>query len=273
MKIKRPFLIASLLGFLSLLLAYRFLKTKETRFNTLEEPVPVIVSKKDILQGTKLDESLLEVTKAPRRFLQPGAAASLELVLGMITAAPILKGEQILETKLVALGAASGLAVKIPQGYRALSLEIDEVSGVGGLIRPNNFIDVLATFEMEDSSDTTQATTYTIAQRVLVLAVGDDLGAPVHSENLTRAPFKKNLFGGGTFSENLASAHKKTLTLALSPKQTQEIEFAKNHGNISVVLRPQWEEEPLDLSPTTALDVVGFKGHLRRINYREYRGR
>jgi len=273
MKIKRPFLFACLAGFLSLLFAYGFLKARVAKLDALEEPANVVISNQDILEGTRLDESLLTLAQAPKRFLQPGALTSLDLAAGMVTQAPILKGEQILETKLAALGAISGLSVKIPQGYRALSLEIDEVSGMAGLIHPNNFIDLLATFEMEDSSEATQIATYTIAQKILVLAVGDDLGAALDLDAISEKTLKKNLFGGSSFTEKLASQHKKTLTLALTPKQVQEVEFAKNHGKISMALRPQWEEEPLDLNPTTALDVVGFKGHLRRSNYREYRGR
>ncbi|MDO8526788.1 MAG: Flp pilus assembly protein CpaB [Deltaproteobacteria bacterium] len=272
MKIKRPMIAACLAGFASLVLVWGFLKAKEMQFNNLEEPIAVVVAKKDILESTHLDASILTLQKIPRRFLQPGVVTSLEQAVGMVTAAPILKGEQMLGTKLVGLGVASGLSVRIPQGFRALSIEVDDVSGVAGLVRPNNFIDLLATFEMEDATDTTQVSTYTLAQKVLVLAVASDIGAGFNPSTLSNPKAKKNILGGEMFAEALTSQHKKTVTLALTPGQVQTVEFAKNSGTLSLSLRSQWEEEPLNLNPATALDVVGFKGKMRK-GYREYRGR
>lgn len=269
---QRPVLFAALFGFVSLLLVWGFLKGKEASFNSLEEPVSVFVAKKDILEGTRLDESLLEVAQIPSRFLQPKAAVTPESAIGLVTAAPILKGEQILETKLMALSSITGLAVKIPQGSRAISLEVDEASGVGNLIRPNNFVDILGTFEVEDSTDQTSVTTQTIAQKILVLAVGEDLGSKATLEQVAKNSAKKNILSGGSFAETLAP-RKKTITLCVTPRQAQTIEFAKTQSKITLALRPPFEEEPAIVSPTTMLDVLGVKGHMRGNGYREYRGR
>lgn len=269
---QKPVLLASLFAFFSLFLVWGFLKAKEARFNSLEEPVSVLVAKKDILEGTRLDESLLQTTQIPRRFLQPKGTTSLESVVGFVSAAPILKGEQILETKLMALSSITGLAVKIPQGMRALSLDIDDAGGVAGLVRPNNFVDILATFEVEDSTDTASVTTQTVAQKILVLAVGEDLGSKVTLETVAKNSAKKSFLSGGAFAENVVS-RKKTITLCVTPRQAQTIEFAKTQSKISLALRPLLEEEPLSLSPTTMLDVLGMKGHVRNGGYKEYRGR
>ncbi|OGQ04910.1 MAG: Flp pilus assembly protein CpaB [Deltaproteobacteria bacterium RIFCSPLOWO2_12_FULL_44_12] len=273
MKMKRSAIWASLIGLSALVLAWGFLKAKELSLNKMRESYPVLIAKKDILQGMKLDISMVELSKAPRRFLQPAALSSLDAIVGMVTAAPILQGEQILETKLVSIGAATGLSVKIPQDQRALSIEVDEVSGVAGLIKPNDFIDLLATFEMEDSSETLQTATYTLAQKVLVLAVNDDLGNPFNPEIWEKRTQAKGLFASKGFSDVAGMQRRKTLTLALSPQQVQEIEFAKNSGTLAVALRSKLDGEPIELGPVTAFDVVGFKGRLRKANYREYRGR
>ena len=270
---KKPILFAVLAAFFSFFLIFGFLKSKEARFNSLEEPLSVVVAKKDILQGFKMEESFVEIKEIPKRFVQPAALSSLASITAMVSAAPILKGEQILETKLVSMGPLSGLAVRIPQGFRALSIEVDDASGVSGLVHPNNFVDLLATFEMEDSSDTTELSTHTLAEKVLVLAVGDDFGFTEPIDASVKTPAKKSILGGGIFSEALHSHSRKTVTLALTPKQVQEVAFAKEAGKLSLSLRAQWAEEPLNLSPTTALDVVGFKGRIGSGKYREYRGR
>ncbi|MDP2600312.1 MAG: Flp pilus assembly protein CpaB [Deltaproteobacteria bacterium] len=270
MKIKQPAWIAAAAGVLALLLSFGYFRVKEARLNALEDPVTVVVAKKDVLQASRLDPSQLTLMKFPRRFVQPAAALSLESVAGQVAMTPILKGEQIVMTKLLPLGEKSGLQSKIPLGMRALSVEMDDVSGVAGLIRPNNFIDLLATFEMEDSTENLQVGTHTIAQKVLVLAVGREIQNGLDGK---KQKDSKNMFGGASFTESLTGNNKRTLTLALTPQQAQEVEFAKQQGVVAFSLRPQWEEEPLNLQPTTALDLVGFKGRAKRTGYREYRGK
>lgn len=268
----RPVLLALGFGFLSLLLAWGFLKGREARLNAMEEPVAVLVADRDILEGTRLDAALLREVRVPRRFLQPKAATRFDAVAGWIATAPILRGEQILETKLTALSRITGLAAKIPQGMRALSMEVDDASGVGGLVRPGNFVDILGTFEVEESIDAVHVTTQMMAQNVPVLAVEDDLGSKALLENIAKNNARKNIFSGGAFAASIGPS-KKTVTLCVTPRQAQSIEFAKTQGRISLALRPLSEEEPLSLNPTTLFDVLGFKGQVRGRGYREYRGK
>lgn len=255
MKKKNP-LVLSLLAFVSsLFLVWGYLKGKEAYLSSFEEPITVLIAKKDISKGSLLDEAFFSKGQVPKRFLQPGALLSFEEIKNKVAQAPILKGEQLLETKCVALGPESGLAVRIPAGMRALSLEVDEASGVASLIRPNNFVDLLATFETEESSDGSQTITQTIAQRVLVLTIDQDFD----EENFK--PARKQESDGEVFGKG----HKKTATLALTPAQVQEVEFAKASGKISLSLRPQWEENTVEMQPTTRRVV--------QTKYREYRGR
>ncbi len=263
---KKPLLIAVASGLAAFILLFGFFKTKEMRLNALEEPVVAVVAKKDISEGERLSRSQLALNQFPRRFVQPAAASSFEEVEGLVAVSPLLKGEQILQTKLLPVGEKGGISQKIAKGMRAFSVETDEVSGVSGLIRPNNFVDILVTFEMEDTTANLQTTTHTLVQRVLVLAVDTDAGA-------SKTASEKNVLGTALFANSLSHQRKKTLTLALTPKQVQEVEFAKQQGTISFSLRPQWEEEPLDLQPTSAIDVVGFKGRSAKSQYREYRGK
>ena len=167
MKIKRPMMIAAAAGIFALLLSFGYFGVREARLNALEEPVTVVIAKKDILQGSRLDESQLTFMKFPRRFVQPAAALALESAVGQVAMAPILKGEQVVLTKLLPLGEKSGVVSKIPLGMRALSVEIDDVSGVAGLIRPNNFVDLLATFDFGDQAQS-QKYTYTLFENIQV---------------------------------------------------------------------------------------------------------
>lgn len=229
MKLQRSHWMAIASALFSFLLALGYLKGKEHYLNSFQEPVSVVIAKKEITPGTLLDERVLELFQIPKRFVQPQAVQSVESAVGQIAAVPILEGEQIVGTKLLGLGSKGGLAIRIPAGLRALTLEVDEVSGVAGLVRPNQFVDLIATFDSESSG------TETIAQRILVLAIGQDVGA-------LPAPIEKS-----EKSETLFQSKKNTVTLALTPAQVQEVEFAKQKGKISLALRPQWEEDVVEM--------------------------
>lgn len=259
MKKRHPLLIAGLFGFLSLFLAWGYLKIRELRFHSLEEPVEVLVAARDILEGVLLNETFFEKAKIPRRFLQPQVLPDIETVLNKITVVPILKGEQVTATKLISLGIKSGLGPRIPSGFRALSIEVDEVSGVAGLIHPNNFVDLLATFE---------GTTATLAQRVLVLAVDQNFTLQLPAKS-SKQETRKDIFSseGG---EPWMRQRKKTVTLALTPPQAQQIELAKAHGRLALILRPQQEEDVRDLSPVTIEEIAGRGEIIRETKYREY---
>lgn len=217
MKIKKPWAIAILAGLLAVVVSGAYFQARQKRIENQEELVDVVVAKKEIAQGVLLNESHLVMAKIPRRFLQPGIFSTVEDVVGRVGMALFQKGEQILINKTAPLSAQSGLSARIPQGLRALSLFVDESENVAGLIKPNNFVDLLATFEKGGELESSQISTETIAQHILVLAVDEKL-------------------------------EKKTVTLALTPAQAQKIEFAKRRGKISLALRSQSDDEVIEIN-------------------------
>lgn len=255
---KRPVLLASLAALASFMIAWGFLKLKANHLNQLVEPATVFVAKQDIPEGTPLDEVYLATLSIPKRFVQPAAVVSLQELSEAVTAVPILKGEQIVATKLTHLLNKTGLSVRLPEGMRAITLSLDEPALSAGLIRPGNFVDVVATFEMANEADEAQVTTQTLIQRASVLAVGEDIGG-VKSTKETRG----GSAAGGLFS-NVMEKSPAAVTLALTPQQAQTLSFALDQGRIKLVLRPQWEEDQTELPPITAQEIVGFRGSAQR---------
>lgn len=260
---KRPVLLASLAVLASFMIAWGFLKLKANHLNQLVEPATVFVANQDIPEGTPLDEVYLATLSIPKRFVQPAAVVSLQELSEAVTAVPILKGEQIVATKLTHLLNKTGLSVRLPEGMRAISLSLDEPALSAGLIRPGNFVDVVATFEMANEAAETQVTTQTLIQRASVLAVGEDIGG-VKNTKATR--------GASLFSNVTEASHSSAVTLALTPQQAQTLSFALDQGRIKLVLRPQWEEDQTPLAPITAQEIVGFRGSAQRSRLRGYPG-
>lgn len=268
MKPKHPLWIAIAAGLFSFLLIVGYLQLRVARLDNLEEPIAVVIISKDLPEGFLIDESILATRKIPRRFVQPQAFLHTTEAVGQISKVALSKGEQLLKNKVRPLSAESGLAVRMPGGYRALSLEIDDVSGVGGLIRPNNFVDLVATFELADFSEQTKVKTKLLVERALVLAVGQDLGE-VALNLSTKSEKKSHPF----LQENFAPKLQKTVTLSLTPEQILKVEFAKQGGKISLALRGQWDTENSPIQSVGALDVIGFEGNIQGRKFREYRGK
>lgn len=76
--------------------------------------------------------------------------------------------EPVLNSKLSAPTSVEGVSSTIETGYRAVSVQITDVSGVAGLIQPGSRVDVPFT----RPGSMAEATTATILQDVKVLSTG-----------------------------------------------------------------------------------------------------
>lgn len=273
---KKTLYIAIGCAVLAMLLTSSYLASQKRKLLNWSEPITVVIATQDILENIQINEEMVREEYVPRKFVQPGALTKLEYAVGRVTVAPVRKGEQVTDTKLVTFGRESGLAVKLPQGKRAVTIAVDDVTGVAGMIKPENFVDVLATFDF-GSDASAKVYTYTILEGVQVLAVGDDLGAGNMAGKMQKKE-DKGIFGGGNPLGGMGDVgKKKTVTLALAPEDVQRIVLAQESGTITLSLRPQWEaDKKLNLEAATPASVTGMRELLRARNkpvYREYRGK
>ncbi|MCM8799617.1 MAG: Flp pilus assembly protein CpaB [Candidatus Omnitrophica bacterium] len=193
----------------------------------------VVVAKEDIPKGTTLQESMLEIKIVPRDYLQPRSVSSVERILGMVTAVPISKGEQITTTKLLSpqqVSATTGgsLAMATPIGKRAVTIPVDNISSLAGMIRPGDYVDVIGMVPVPtmtpDGKQVTQGVIVPLFQNVLVLAVGRQLSAVTPSED--------------RYEKDKKTAEPSSLvTLALSPQEANLIAFVQEQGKIRLILR------------------------------------
>jgi pilus assembly protein CpaB len=134
---------------------------------------------------------------------------------GAIARAPILAGEPITDNKLIKAGTGGVLAAILPQGMRAISTKISEITAVGKLILPNDHVDVILTRRMRGRSGAEEHVSDTLFRNVRVLAIGQQIEAKEG---------KKNAEG------NVA-------TLELTPRQAELLALANAMGEISLALR------------------------------------
>jgi pilus assembly protein CpaB len=190
----------------------------------------VLVAAKDMPKGTTVDAEMLESKTVPKEYVQPQAVSNADRIIGMITLAPISKGEQITLSKLVSSKQAtvSSLAMATPVGKRAITISVDLTSSLVGMIRPGDYVDVIGVIPIQvqapDGKQGIQTALMPLFQNVLVLAVGRDLGVASESPRYRRES-----------SDTGSSAS--LITLALSPQEAALIAFAQEQSKIRLILR------------------------------------
>ncbi len=225
-----PLIIAAAAGLLAVVLINLYIqqqaKVAEDRVIAGQKNLAsTVVATRDIPAGTAVQEDMLKEVTVSRGMLQPRAAQSIDRVIDKVSLAPISKGEQILLNKLAISGREVSLSSKIPPGKRAITIPVDNISSVGGMIRPGDHVDVLGSvpvpFMTAEGKQAMQMSTMPLFQDILVLAVGQEF---------TTIP-------GGPQDKKETRALSNVITLSLDPQQANLIAFAQEQGKIRLVLR------------------------------------
>ena len=141
MKSRYIVLISIFFGLLTGYFIYDYLVKAEKAINTVQyEDVAVAVQ--DVPSKSRVTREMVELKKVPVEHIHPQAVHKTEEVIGAITVVPLIKGEQVLKNRIVLPNEVkNGLSYLIPAGKRALTVAVDEVSGISGLIRPGDRVD------------------------------------------------------------------------------------------------------------------------------------
>ena len=191
----------------------------------------VLVAKQDIPQGAAITAEMFETSIIPNKFVQPQAVTTLDRISGMVTIAPITKGEQVSLSKLVNEGRPGGgdLAGVTPSGKRAISIFADSIASLSGMVKPGDYVDLLSIIQIpmqgQDGKLTNQTVVVPLFQNVLVLAVGKNTGGAANPT--------------GRYSEAASSPSSgdALITLALGPQESNLLAFVQEQGKMRLVLR------------------------------------
>jgi Flp pilus assembly protein CpaB len=118
---------------------------------TPEPTVQVVVAKQDIHAGDTITAAMVTLkpmTLSERDALGGGTFASVDQVVGRIAGSDISNGKAIVDNQdFVTNGGASiegaDLAPSIARGMDAVSMEVDQVTGVGTLLVPGDHVDIV----------------------------------------------------------------------------------------------------------------------------------
>jgi pilus assembly protein CpaB len=211
--------------------------------------VEVAVSAKSLPAMSVITSADVSKDKVPRANLPKGSPLSPLQAVGRVLALPVVEGQILTESCLVAEGTGAHLAAALPPGMRAFTVTVSSQSISGGLLYPGCVVDVLASFRLP-SSQRGQAVSTTLLHGVQVLAVRD---SSVVSKDKDKEMKTSAVTG---------SAQSLTVTLQLDQGQSEALQLAVEHGSIALAMR-----NPLDKYPADMDGTVLSGGRLARLGY------
>jgi pilus assembly protein CpaB len=199
----------------------------------------IMAAERDLVLGATIKKTDVKPVGVLEKDIPSGAIFAADQVVGRVVLLPISKNEPLTTMRVSSVNGADAITSSIPAGYRAVSVPINDVSGVSGLVQPGSKVDVLFT----RPGNMAEAITSTILQNIKVLAVG------------------RSLFPNQAVDPKAAKMP--VAALLVTPEQAQKLELAKNEGKISLSLRnPLDAKDELDGSPVTT-EVLDPDGEAR----------
>ena len=254
----RKFLIVALLfGALTAVLFYALTanRTSDGKTSTTSTTqVQVVVARVPIRQRTSITADMVELKSVPADARVAGAIGGINDAIGKVTKFPIDVNQQVATSAIVdttkpVVGAALDLVV--PTGRRAMSIQASQVINAGGLILPGDYVD-LVWICCQDKVVVAK----TLLRNIQVAAIDQNIisSGPVGVAGGATPAAGSNEPVAADASAPVPSAI--TMTLLLTPTESQQLFLAEQTGKLRAVLRQFGDQELPDTPPSTYLDIA-----------------
>src|ERR1044071_10460939 len=162
---------AVLCGMLAVMLVTRYLSNVQAYTKDLGN---VVVANTEIPLGAKIVPEQLSLAPIPNGSTPEGAFRKIEEVAGRVAITTIGVREPVTTLKLAPEGMGAGLSAVIPEGYRAMTVKVDDVVGVSGFIMPGTLVDVVVVIQPPKGTGNDETISKIVLQNIKVLASGQN---------------------------------------------------------------------------------------------------
>ncbi|MGD9567369.1 MAG: Flp pilus assembly protein CpaB [Sedimentibacter sp.] len=235
---KKVKILAFVTAVIAAVLLYNFLNSLGEKASVEVVKTGVLTASINIPPNTTITADMVEISEIPAEAAHKEAVLNEAAAVGKFSKYEITAGEQVLSTKLISPEGGGGdgtLAYEIKPGMRAISIGVGNLSGLVGMIKPRNTVDIIAQFQkpekQPDGSEKIIDYTTMLAENITVLTVDDVLSQE-----------------GKTINPETGLAYT-SVTLQVSTTQAMELSMAEYKGQLRLILR-----SPLDnviISPKT----------------------
>lgn len=232
--------IAIGLGLIAVVLANAYFSGMEKQQERLAEEqqlARIVVATQPLAFGTPLTPENLKLQNWPANSVPAGAFTDMNAALqdGRVALRPIVPGEPVLADKVSGAGGRAVLAANLPEGMRAVSIPITEVTGVSGFARPGDTVDILLTRKIPGEG-----------------ASGEDLMSDVVLDNVQLLAIDQS-----ANEKDTGAKVGKTATVQVDLVGAQKLAIATNVGTLSLALRNVENQLPAYGPTVTTRDLGG----------------
>lgn len=209
-------LVAIIMGAVAAFMARSFIQGQSQTATQTSRTIVVASTSIDV--GVVMTENYLSEIQWHSASLPEGAFTSKEEFLSggarRFALVPIARNEPILRTKVAESGNGGLLSALLDKNMRAVTVRVDDVSGVAGFILPGSRVDV-ALIRTENKGDGPTTSSNIFLQNVKVLATDQVTGMTVEK----------------------AAVVARAVTLEVTAEDAQKVLIAEKVGRLSLILR------------------------------------
>lgn len=214
-------LVALGAGLLAAFGAYRYLTEQAVAIaeRARGKSMALVVAKRDLRRGDRISGDTVAVREIPADYAHSGAMtpAEFDRAEGQTLAYPLRSGEMVLWSLLETKRAPS-FSARIEAGRRAITVPVDEISSISGMLEPGDMIDLMVSLERKG-----RHLALPLLQGVRVLATG------------------QKAQDDGKGGERRAFA---TVTLDATPAEAESVILAREAGRLTALLRNPQDPRP-----------------------------
>ena len=240
--------------------------------------VKVVTSKVDIALGTVVSADMLSTKDENSDLVPVNAVTEPKSIVGVPVRQTVYAGQVMQTSMFSAAGVSSSVEIlkNLEPGFRAMAVQVDQVTGVGTIIQPGDRVDVVIAFEDTDAKFPVVAEGPTTREgvplqdvrnfkviddtlnntsiKVLVQnskVLGTLLPPPPEQTGQQASPAPESTSG-----EVALTGQQQVVILQLTAQQVELVRFAQLDGNLSLVLRATGDK---DAPPDVTTGITLFE--------------
>lgn len=213
----------------------------ETKEVAPVEMVKVVVAKQNIPVRTRIQENMLQLKELPATAVPEGAIKDFSTIINEPARVSIFAGDVLTQQKLFGEHNDEGFLGTIPPECRAVSISVNNITGVAGFAKPGDFVDVLLV-----ENDNYSATTNILLQNVQLLSINQSMSASTvdGSEAINNPTIATLALRPADTLKLISAAKLGEIYLALRPFKPQNMYVGESMYTIESVNKPAPKEEP-----------------------------
>lgn len=201
--------------------------------------VQVVAAKQDIPERTVVKEDMLKVVEVPSELVPEGAFRDVADAVDHPTSTAIQQGDIMTSRKVYVDIRMAGFTGIIPPDCRAVTIPINDVTGVSGFAHPGDYVDIMIISGTKENGINGRI----ILQDVLLLGINRtaDLPNTPTGDSSKKDGDKKDDASAqnvGNVNTKASSDTMATATVALKPADALKLAAASQEGTLYLVLRP-----------------------------------